>query len=561
MATYLAREGKMDKIWLKSYADDVPKSIDITRYTSIVDMFERCCEKYRTSPAVRNFGTGLTYEQLYEVSGDFASYLQNCLGLRKGDRIALILPNTLQYYVALFGALRAGLIIVNVNPLYTKHELEHQLSDAGAETVVVLENFAHTLELALPNLRVKNIVVSGLGDLLGFPKGKIVNFAVKYLKGLVPSYHLPKAVFFNDAIKKGKERPLQPVALKGSDLAFLQYTGGTTGVAKGAELTHSNIVINVLQIIAMSGKHLGRQCEVCISPLPLYHIFALTISCFVMMELGAESVLITNPKDIPHFIKELKHTKFTLMVSINTLCNALLNNPEFNKIDFSRLRYCFVGGMATNRAVAEKWKQVTGSHLQEGYGLTETSPVVTLNRLDITDFTGSIGLPIVMTDVDVKDDEGNSVPLGEVGELCVKGPQVMEKYWKNPEETKNSFTTDGYFRTGDLVTMDEKGFIYIVDRKKDMIDVSGFKVYPNEVEEVLMKHPSVQEAAVVGVPDEAHGELVKALIVRNNPKLTEENVIFHCKEFLTPYKVPHIVEFRDELPKSPVGKILRRKLR
>lgn len=552
----------MEKIWYKSYPKGMPKDIAVDQYGTIVDLFEESCDLYSEKNAATNLGVTLTYSQLEEKTRHFASYLQNVLHLKKGDRIALMLPNTLQYYIAMFGALRAGLAVVNVNPLYTKHELVHQLNDAEVDTIVVLANFARTVEESLAEVSLKNIIVTNLGDLCSFPKAQIVNFVVKYIKGIVPAFHIPYAISFNSVIKEGAENLFKNPELKSEDVAFLQYTGGTTGVAKGAVLSHRNIVANVIQIHEWTDNTFDFGREVAILPLPLYHIFSLTCGCLFMLKIGGESVLITNPRDIPHFISELKGIKFTIIYSINTLCNALLHNSEFEKVDFSHLKSTIVGGMAATADVAEKWNEVTGVHLTEGYGLTETSPVVTINSFHITKYTGGIGFPVPGTEVDIINEEGNSVPIGEVGELCVKGPQVMEGYWKSPEETEKTFTFDGWLKTGDMVKIDETGLITLVDRKKDMIIVSGFNVYPNEVEEVLMSHPGILEAAVIGVPEVEHaGEAVKAVIVKKDASLTKDEIIGHCREFLTAYKVPHIIEFREELPKTPVGKILRRALR
>lgn len=552
----------MEKVWYNSYTDGINKEINPDEYKSIVDYFERNCEKHSDFKAVTNMGTSLTYRELEEKTRYFAAYLQNCLHLKKGDRLAIMMPNCLQYYISLFGALRAGLTVVNVNPLYTSRELTHQLSDSGAESIVIMANFGHTLEESLPDTPIKNIIVTQLGDMHGFLKGHIVNIVVKYFKRMVPTFFLPNAIEFNTTLTEGENKIFNAVELSSSDTAFLQYTGGTTGVAKGAVLSHRNIIANALQCLEWAKFQLTSETEVAISPLPLYHIFSMTISCFVMMGLGAETVLITNPRDIPGFVKELKHTPFTFMISINTLCNALLHNEEFKSVDFSRLKSCINGGMPTTKSVADKWEEVTGVPITEGYGLTETSPVVTINSFERGIFTGGIGYPIPSTEIDVRNEEGQSVPIGEVGELCVKGPQVMAGYWNMPEETARVLSDDGWLRTGDMVKVNNEGLVTVVDRKKDMILVSGFNVYPNEVEEVIMSHPKVLEAAVVGIENEEQsGEAVKAVIVRKDPSLTYDEVIAHCRKELTPYKVPHFIDFRDELPKSPVGKILRRALR
>lgn len=551
----------MEKIWYKSYPNEVPKEINPDEFSSLADFFENCCKKYGERKAVTNMGKSLTFSELEEMTAHFASFLQNELKMQKGDRIGIMLPNTLQYYISLFGALRAGLAVVNINPLYTPKELVLQLNDAGVKTLVVVANFASTVEKALEEVSLKHIIVTELGDLFGFAKGKIVNFVVKYVKGLVPPYNIPDAIPFNTAMKQGSKTPFTRVDIQNSDSAFLQYTGGTTGVAKGAVLTHRNILANIQQVQAWQDNTLVYGEEIAILPLPLYHIFTLTCGCFFMMRLGAESILITNPRDIPHFINEIKTSKFSIIIIINTLCNALLNNEKFKDVDFSHLKFSIIGGMAGTKNVADRWKKVTGIHLMEGYGLTETSPVLTINSFHATEFTGGIGYPMPSTEVEIRSEDGRSLGIGEAGELCVKGPQVMSHYWNRPDETKKAFNSDGWFRTGDIVTMDADGLIRLVDRKKDMIVVSGFKVFPNEVEAVLMSHPGIHEAAVIGFPDKNGGEIVKAFIIRRDNSLSKEEVVHYCKKFLTPYKVPHLIEFREELPKSPIGKILRRKLR
>lgn len=552
----------MEKVWYRSYPEGIDHVINPDEYATIVDFLKDRCKTFAKHKAVSNLGSSLTYEQLDEKTYDFAAYLQNGLKLEKGERVAIMLPNCLQYYIAMLGALRAGLVVVNVNPLYTKRELVHQLNDSGAQTLIVMANFAHTVEKALPEVKLENIILTQLGDLLGFPKSMIVNLVVKYLKKIVPPFKLPDAIDFKSALNQGSQSTLEPVAISPEDTAFLQYTGGTTGVAKGAELTHRNIVANVLQILEWIRPTMEEGKEIAIAPLPLYHIFSLTTACFTMLAIGAETVLITNPRDIHGFIKELKHLKFSIFFSINTLCNALLNNPEFAKLDFSHLKFTIVGGMATTAEIAKRWFQATGVHLKEGYGLTETSPVVTINSMFEQSFTGGIGIPIPSTEVDIRDENGQSVPLGTVGELFVRGPQVMKGYWNKPEETAKVLQKDGWIATGDMVTMDEAGLIKVVDRKKDMIIVSGFNVYPNEVEQVLMTHPGILEAAVIGEESPDHtGELVKAVIVKRDPDLKEEDVVAHCKKELTGYKVPHVIQFVEELPKTPVGKILRRLLR
>ena len=484
------------------------------------------------------------------------------LGLKKGDRVAIMMPNCLQYPIATFGVLRAGLTVVNVNPLYTARELKHQLVDAGASAIVVVDNFGHTVQDVLADTPLKQVITTGLGDMIGFPKGAIVNFVLKYVKKMVPDYDIPGAVRFRDALAAGKRHALPQVDIDPGDIAFLQYTGGTTGVAKGAMLTHRNLVANMQQASAWLGANqLERGKEIIITALPLYHIFALTANGLVFMELGGLNHLITNPRDMPGFVKELKGTRFTAITGVNTLFNGLLNTPGFDEVDFSSLKVTLGGGMAVQRAVAERWKKVTGVTLVEAYGLTETSPAACINPLDIKEFNGSIGLPIPSTDVCVKDDDGNVLATGQVGELCVKGPQVMKGYWQRPEETAKVIDADGWLHTGDMARIDDKGFVYIVDRKKDMILVSGFNVYPNEVEDVVAAMPGVLEVAAIGVPDERSGEAVKLFVVRKDPSLTAEQIKAYCRETLTGYKQPRHIEFRTELPKTNVGKILRKELR
>ena len=551
----------MDKIWLQSYPPGVPPEVDLDEFSSLVDLFEQSVRKFAARTAYVNMGKSLTYGELDELSAHFAGWLQGELGLPRGARVALMMPNCLQYPVAMFGVLRAGLTVVNVNPLYTARELEHQLKDAGCEAIVIVENFAHTLQDVLPSTPVRYVVTTGLGDLLGFPKSLLVNFVVRHVKKMVPAWSLPGSIAFREALAKGAAHPLRPVTLGHEDLAFLQYTGGTTGVAKGAMLTHGNIVANLQQAHAWIGPYVREGEELIVTALPLYHIFSLTANCLTFFKIGAKNLLITNPRDIPGFIAELAKVRFTAITGVNTLFNALLNHPDFEKLDFSSLRLALGGGMAVQQAVAERWKAVTGRPLAEAYGLTETSPAVCINPLDLPEFNHSIGLPISSTDVSLRDDEGYEVLLGEPGELCVKGPQVMKGYYNRPEDTARVFTRDGYLRTGDVAVIAPDGYVRIVDRKKDMILVSGFNVYPNEVEDVVASHPGVLEVAALGVPDEHSGEAVKVFVVRKDPSLTVEALIAHCREGLTGYKVPHFVEFRDELPKSNVGKILRRMLR
>ncbi|MCK0511061.1 long-chain-fatty-acid--CoA ligase [Aromatoleum buckelii] len=551
----------MEKIWLQSYPPGVPAEIDPDEFSSIGDLFSRSVRQFGDQPAYINMGKGISYTELDRLSVRFAGFLQGALKLPKGARVALMMPNMLQYPIAMFGVLRAGYVVVNVNPLYTARELEHQLRDSGAQTIVIVENFASTLEQVLPKLTMPHIVVTSLGEMLGFPKSLIVNLVVRQVKKLVPSWNLPGHVSFSAALSRGAAFPLEPVSVGHDDIAFLQYTGGTTGVAKGAVLTHRNIIANLQQAHAWIGPFVHEGEEIIITALPLYHIFSLTANCLTFFKLGATNVLITNPRDIPGFIKELAKYKFTAITGVNTLFNALLNNPDFAKLDFSRLHIALGGGMAVQQQVADRWRKVTGKPLIEAYGLTETSPAVTINPLDLPAFNHSIGLPVSSTEVSIRGDDGSEMPLGQPGELCVRGPQVMREYWNRPEDTAHVFTPDGFLRTGDIATIDEKGFVRIVDRKKDMILVSGFNVFPNEIEDVVASHPGVLEVAAVGVPDERTGEAVKVFVVRKDPSLTREMIIAHCRESLTAYKVPHLVEFRDELPKTNVGKILRRLLR
>lgn len=551
----------MDKIWLKSYPPGVPAEINAGEFASLADLFEKSVAKFAARTAYVNMGKSISYQELDELSRQFAGYLQGELGLAPGARVALMMPNCLQYPIAMFAILRAGYVVVNVNPLYTARELAHQLGDAGCEAIVIMENFAHTLQEVLSHTKIRHVVVTGLGDLLGFPKSLIVNLVVRHVKKMVPAWDLPGHVGFREALSKGRGHALKPVRLTHDDLAYLQYTGGTTGVAKGAMLTHGNIVSNLQQAHAWIGPYVREGEEVIVTALPLYHIFSLTANCLTFLKIGAVNVLITNPRDIPAFVAEMARQPFTIITGVNTLFNALLNNAEFAKLDFSRLKVALGGGMAVQQAVADRWKALTGKPLAEAYGLTETSPAVCINPLNLPEFNHSIGLPISSTDISLRDDDGYEVALGLPGELCVKGPQVMKGYYNRPEDTARAFTHDGYLRTGDVATIDADGFVRIVDRKKDMILVSGFNVYPNEVEDVVAGHPGVMEVAALGVPDEHSGEAVKIFVVRKDPSLTAEALIAHCREGLTGYKVPRFVEFRDELPKSNVGKILRRVLR
>jgi len=551
-----------ERPWLANYPAGVPAQIDTGRYASVVAVVEEAFSQFRQRPAFSSFGKQLSYGQVDELSRQFAGYLTGVLKLGKGDRIAIMMPNVLQYPIVLFGALRAGLVVVNTNPMYTARELKHQLEDSGAKAIVVLDNFAATLQQSMVGTSVEHIVTTGVGDMLGFPKGAVINFVLKHVKKMVPPFQLPQAVRFRDALARGAAHAVPAVELGPDDLAFLQYTGGTTGVAKGAMLTHGNMVANMLQASAWIGTELVKPGEeVIITALPLYHIFSLTANGLVFMSLGGLNWLITNPRDMPGFVKELKKSRPTAITGVNTLFNGLLNTPGFAELDFSRLHLTLGGGMAVQRSVAERWKKTTGCTLAEAYGLTETSPAVCINPLDLAAYNGSIGLPIPSTDVAIWSEDGQPLPVGEIGELMVHGPQVMKGYWNRPNETANVLDADGWLHTGDIARMDENGYVYIVDRKKDMILVSGFNVYPNEVEDTVMQHPGVAEVAAVGLPDEHSGEVVKLFVVRKDPNLTVEALKAFCRENLTGYKRPKLIEFRDALPKSNVGKILRRELR
>jgi len=549
----------MDRIWLKSYPAGVPAEIDLTEYTSLNDVLAQSCRKFRDLPAFRNLGTTITYAQLDRLSGHFAAWLES-LSLAKGARVALMMPNLLQYPVALFGALRAGAIVVNINPLYTARELEHQLKDSGAEVIVILENFAHVLEKVLANTAVKHVVTTQVGDLLTLPGRLMVNFTVKRVKKMVPDWHIEGAIPFRTALDRGSRAPLDEAAPSHADIAFLQYTGGTTGRSKAAMLTHGGLVANMLQARAWSRGFLEEGTETVVTALPMYHVFSLTTNCLLFIKLGGMNLLITNPKDMAGFAKELRKTPWTVMTGVNTLFNGLLNTPGFDTVDFSRFKFALGGGAAVHNTVAERWKAVTGRPIFQGYGLTETSPFVSCSPLD-GEYSPSIGLPLPSTEVAIVDDGGRQLPPGGEGEICVKGPQVMAGYWQMPGETAAAFTPDGWLRTGDIGIMDEDGYMRITDRKKDMILVSGFNVYPNEIENVIAAVPGVVECGVIGVPDIIAGELVKAFVVSDNPSLTAEQIVAFCRQNLTNYKVPRMVEFRRELPKTPVGKILRRELR
>jgi long-chain acyl-CoA synthetase len=549
----------VERIWLKSYPKGIPATIDVNEYASVRDVFDRVVAQFGPRPAYTCMGQSITFADLDTASAAFGAFLQG-RGLKKGARVALMLPNVLQYPVCLFGVLRAGYTVVNTNPLYTPRELEHQLSDSGAEVLVVVDNFAHTVQQVVHKTPVKQILVTSIGGMLGW-KGPLVDFMLRHVKKMIPDWSLPGSMTLLAALAEGGRRKLEHVPITHDDIAFLQYTGGTTGVAKGAMLLHRNIIANLLQAGAWVKPSLGVERHVILTPLPLYHIFSLTANCLVFMTLGAENVLIPNPRDIPGFVKEMGRHRFTAFTGVNTLFNALLNNPAFAKLDFSSLRLTLGGGMAVQKAVAERWKQVTGVPLIEAYGLTETSPAATINPLDLPEYNGAIGLPIPSTDVVLRDDAGHDVALGQPGELCIRGPQVMAGYWQHPEETAKVLDADGWLATGDVGVMDDRGFVRIVDRKKDMILVSGFNVYPNEVEAVVAMHPGVLECAAIGVPDAKSGEAVKLFVVRRDAGLTAEALLAHCREHLTGYKSPREVEFRTELPKSNVGKILRRELR
>ena len=551
----------MEKVWLKQYPEGIAPEVNVGEYASLKDILARTCARFGERPAYGNMGVSITYRELDQASGEFGAFLQKVLGMRKGDRVAIMLPNLLQYPVALFGALRVGLAVVNVNPMYTARELEYQLKDSGATVIVVLENFAHTLEEVLKKTQIRTVITTQIGDMFPPLKALLVNAVVKYVKKLVPRWQIPNAISFKTALREGGAQMPDDVPLNHDDVAFLQYTGGTTGVAKGAVLTHGNLVANLQQVHAWIARDLLDGKETAVLPLPLYHVYALT-SNLVFMKIGAHIILITNPRDIRAFIDQLKKIRFTVIIGVNTLYNALLNAPEFALVATRGLKVANAGGMAVQRAVAERWKQLTGTPLIESYGLTETSPAAISNTFDIKDWTGTIGVPIPSTEAAVLDEEGKEVPVGELGEICIRGPQVMKEYWHRPDETAKVFTRDGWLRTGDMGFMDASGYFKITDRKKDMIVVSGFKVFPNEIEDVVMMHPGVLDVGAIGVPDAKAGEVVKIIVVKKDPALTEVGLLEHCRKNLTGYKVPKIVEFRSEpLPRSNVGKILRRLLR
>lgn len=551
----------MDKLWLEHYPPGTPAEIDPDQYRSLKELVERALLEHAGRPAFTNQGRTLTYADIDRLSAQFGAWLQVEAGLARGDRVAIMMPNLLQYPIAMFGAMRAGLTVVNVNPLYTARELEHQLNDSGARVVVIYEGACHALEKALPATGIEKVVVTGIGDLLGFPKGPVVNFVVRKVKKLVPAWNLPGHLRFTEVLARGAAHRLKPVEVGPEDVLFLQYTGGTTGVSKGAVLSHRNLVANTLQMTAWLPELQAEGESVVITALPLYHIFALTTNCLVFTAVGGENVLITNPRDLKGFVAELSRVRFSFITGVNTLFNGLLNTPGFEKIDFSRLKVAFGGGMAVQAAVSERWKALTGRHICQGWGLTETSPVATANRPKDEEFNGSIGLPMPSTELSIRNDAGEEVAIGEVGEICVRGPQVMQGYWNRPEETAKVMLPEGWLRTGDVGRMDTRGFTWIEDRKKDMILVSGFNVYPNEVEGVVAALPGVLEVAAVAQPDPRSGESVALFVVRKDPALTERDILAHCREQLTGYKMPQAVFFRDELPKSNVGKILRRELR
>jgi len=550
----------MERIWQKNYPPGVPAEIEMDGVTTLVSVVRDSCRRYADKTAYISMGKSIRYAELDSLTRDFAAWL-HANGLGHGDRVALMMPNLLQYPVCLFGALRAGCVVVNCNPLYTAHELQHQLADSGARAIVVADNFAATLQNALAGTAVERVVVTSIGELLGPVKGRLVDFVVRRVKRLVPAWSLPRSIRLRDALRAGRAAPFAEVDLDQRDLACLQYTGGTTGVAKAAMLTHGNLVANLSQAYAWVRPLVteGRECIV--TALPLYHIFALTANCLTFMKMGASNLLILNPRDIPGLIKEMRKVPFSAFTGVNTLFNALLNHPDFARLDFSRLRLTMGGGMAVQRSVADRWQAVTGRSLAQAYGLTETSPAVTINPLDVKVFTGSIGLPVPSTELSIRDDEGRELGVGESGEICVRGPQVTQGYWKRPDETALVLYADGFLRTGDIGYVDENGYVFLVDRKKDMILVSGFNVYPNEVEDVAALHPGVKEVAAVGVPDERSGEAVKLYVIRKDPGLDAETLIAHCRKQLTGYKVPRYVEFRDDLPRTNVGKILRRELK
>ncbi len=549
------------KVWLKEYTSGVPDTINPDAFDSLVHLYEKYATDFSSRPVYTSFGVSLSYREVKNYVRDFAAFLQQELQLKKGDRIAMMMPNILQYPIAIFGALKAGLIVVNINPLYTAPELIQQLNDSGAQTILVLETFADHLETAMPQTHLKHILIAKIGDLLGFAKGALYNFVARFIQKKIPDYRLPSAIFFKKALARGKNYSFNPIELKNGDIAFLQYTGGTTGRSKGAMLTHRNIVANVLQCVSWIHDVKEQNHGVMIGALPMYHIFSLTVCGMCILPMGASTLLIANPRDMNGFIKAIKHCKMTMMVGLNTLFNGLLNQPAFQKVDFSRLKLTISGGMAMQRVVAERWQKVTGVPVLQGYGLTETSPVITLCPVNMTHFTGTVGVPVPSTEITIRNESNHEVDLHQTGEICARGPQIMQGYWHAIDETHHTLDEAGWLHTGDIGYMDERGFVYIVDRKKDMVLVSGFNVYPNEVEAVIASHPDVQTVAVIGVPSEKTGEALKAFVIKKNPMLTEAQLIAFCRKSLTGYKIPHMIDFRDELPMSTVGKVLRRELR
>ena len=551
----------MDKVWLKSYPPGIPEELSDPPYRSVRDLFEQAFEKYPDNAAYTNMGRTLSYAELDRMSMQFACYLQKTLGLVRGERVAIMLPNILQYPVVMCGIFRAGLVVVNVNPLYTARELRHQLKDSGAKCIIILENFAHILEEVLPDTDIGQVVTTGVGDLLSWPKSLLTNFVLRHIKKSVPAYRLSGATTFKQTLSAGADEVLDEVDIGYADIAFLQYTGGTTGVSKGAMLSHRNMVYNVHQtIVWQADAYAGVEPLVAITALPLYHIFSLQGNCLTVMAQGGVNILITNPRDFEGFAKDISKTEFNLFTGVNTMFAALMDTPSFSLIDFSHLRVCIGGGMAVQPAIAKEWKEKTGTTILQGYGLTETSPAAIVCRID-SEFTGTIGLPLPSTEVMIAGDDGNPVPLNEAGEICIRGPQVMEGYWQRPAETAETMLPGGWLRTGDVGRMNDEGYTFIEDRKKDMILVSGFNVYPNEIENVIVELDGILEAAAIGLPDERSGEIVKVFAVRKDESVTEQDIIDHCKKNLTNYKRPRIIEFRDDLPKTNVGKILRRKLR
>ncbi len=550
----------MENFFRDKYPPGIPAEVELSKYSSVVDMFEQSCQRYAPKPAFSALGSTITYQELDLLSRQFAAFLQNHTNLKRGDRIAVQLPNLLQYPIVVFGAMRAGMVVVNTNPLYTAREMEHQFNDSGAKALVVLANMAAAAQEVLPHTGIETVIVTELGDMHSPLKRFVMNKAVRYIKKMVPPYDIPQAIGFNKALGLGAKSKFAPVKVKRDDLAVLQYTGGTTGVAKGAMLTHANLVANVLQLKPLLTVRLGEGCETIIAPLPLYHIYSFTMNCGIMLETGNHSVLIPNPRDFEGFVKELQKWEFTGFLGINTLFIALCNYDGFKEVDFSHLKITAAGGMALTSDTAKLWKAATGCDVTEGYGMTETSPVISINPMNAIQI-GTIGLPIPSTMVKIIDDEGKELSVGEAGELCVRGPQVMKGYWQRPDETAKTMTEDGWLKTGDIAMVQNDGYLRIVDRKKDMILVSGFNVYPNEIEDVVSSHPDVLECAAIGVPDLKSGEVVKVFVIKGNPNLSEGALKEFCRERLTAYKVPKFIEFRDELPKTNVGKILRRELR